>query len=143
MTDTARVRRFAVQVRHVVAEVLQSRVKDPRLAHHLRLVTVTDARVSGDLHEVTVYYTVLGDSADRREVAVALESAKGLVRSAVGRATGVKFTPTVSFVADVVPDGARHIEDLLALARQADAHLHESRRGAQPAGDPEPYRDGS
>ncbi|MHB8450077.1 MAG: 30S ribosome-binding factor RbfA [Mycobacteriales bacterium] len=143
MTDAARVRRFAVQVRHIVAEVLQRRVKDPRIADQLRLVTVTDARVSGDLHEVTVYYTVLGEAADRREVATALESAKGLVRTAIGRNTGVKFTPTVNFVADAVLDEARHIEDLLVLARQADAHLDEARRSAEPAGDAQPYRDGT
>jgi ribosome-binding factor A len=58
----------------------------------------------------------------------------------VGRRTGVKFTPTLSFVADWVPAQAGQIEELLAAARAADAAVAEVRLGAQPAGEADPYR---
>ena len=105
MADAARARKLAVRIREVVAATLELQVKDPRLG----MVTITDARVTPDLREATVFYTVYGDDGERDASARALESAKGVLRSAVGKATGIKFTPTLTFVADAVPDTARHL----------------------------------
>jgi ribosome-binding factor A len=137
VADHARARKLAVRIREIVATTLEMQVKDPRLG----FVTITDARITPDLRDATVFYTVYGDAAARTESAVALESAKGVLRSTVGRQTGVKFTPTLTFVADAVPETARQIEDLLAEARDRDARLTAVRRSAQPAGDPDPYRE--
>src|SRR5262249_26314885 len=41
---------------------------------------------------------------------------------------------------DPRPEGAKHREALVARARAADAALAAAREGAQPAGDPDPYR---
>src|SRR5512143_3260513 len=108
----ARARKLADRIRVIVAEMLEQRIKDPRLG----FVTVTDARVTGDLHEATVYYTVYGSAEEEALTAAALESAKGVLRSEIGRQTGVRFTPTVTFVADAVPENALAIEDLLQQA---------------------------
>lgn len=136
MTDPARARRLADRIREIVADVLERRVKDPRLG----FVTVTDARVTADLRDATVFYTVLGDEPATAATAAALQSAKGVIRSEVGQRTGVRFTPTITFVPDEVPDHARQIGDLLERARAADADLHRAAAGARPAGDPDPYR---
>lgn len=136
MADQARARRIGVRVREIVADVIERQVKDPRLG----MVTVTDARLTPDLREATVFYTVWGDEATRAETAVALESAKGVIRSAVGRGTGLKHTPSLAFIPDAIPENAAHIEDLLAQARSADAHVHEIAEHARPAGEPDPYR---
>lgn len=141
MVDQARARKLAGRIRHIVADVLERQVKDPRLASQLRLVTVTAVRMTPDLREATVFYTVLGEQEDRREAAAALESAKGLIRAAVGRGTGVKFTPVVTFVLDAIPEYVAEFEEALAAARLADARVDEVRRGAVPAGDPDPYRE--
>jgi ribosome-binding factor A len=74
------------------------------------------------------------------ESAAALESAKGVLRSEVGRQTGVKFTPTLAFVADAIPEGAKQIDELLAKAAALDAKVHEVAQGAKYAGEPDPYR---
>jgi ribosome-binding factor A len=87
-----------------------------------------------------VFYTVLGDSDAQAATATALQKVAGLVRSEVGRQTGIKFTPTVSFLLDAVPETARHIEDLLAEARAADEAVAAAARDAVHAGDPDPYR---
>jgi ribosome-binding factor A len=136
MADPARARRLAVRIREIVASALERGVKDPRLG----MVTVTDARVTPDLLEATVFYTVYGDEAARAESARALESAKGLLRSQVGRATGVKVTPSLTFIHDRLPDDARHLEDLISVARERDAQLATAREGARPAGEDDPYR---
>lgn len=136
MTDQARARRLADRIREIAAATLETQVKDPRLG----FVTVTDVRVTADLRDATVFYTVYGDDGDRAASAAALDSAKGVVRAEVGRQTGVRFTPTISFAADAVPDTARHIDELLAQAAAADAEVHRVAERARPAGESDPYR---
>jgi ribosome-binding factor A len=136
MTDTARARKLADRVREVVAEALEKRIKDPRLG----FITVTDARVTGDLQHATVFYTVFGDDEDRASTAAALESAKGVLRSEVGKRTGIRLTPSLEFIADALPETAAHMNDLLAVASERDAAVAALANGASYAGDPDPYR---
>jgi ribosome-binding factor A len=136
MADSPRSRKLAGRIRQIVAFYLETQIKDPRFG----MVTITDVRMTGDLHDATIFYTVLGDEHVRAHAAAAIEAARGQMRTEVGRQTGVRFTPTLTFVLDALPDTARHIEDLLAVARQADAEVSRVRQGAQYAGDPDPYR---
>jgi len=140
VADPARAKRLAKRISTIVASAIEYEIKDPRLAG----VTITDAKVTGDLHDATLYYSVIGrsltDEPDYAGVAAALESAKGVLRSKVGAGTGVKFTPTLAFVRDTVPDTAHRMEELLARARAADADVARIRVGATPAGDAQPYR---
>ncbi|WP_405084202.1 30S ribosome-binding factor RbfA [Microbispora sp. NBC_01389] len=134
--DAARARKLADRIQQVVAEMLERRIKDPRLG----FVTVTDTRVTADLSDATVYYTVFGSEAERADSASALESAKGVIRSEVGRQTGLRHTPTLAFVHDPLPDNARHMDDLFALARAKDAEVAKQAEGAEFAGEADPYR---
>ena len=136
MADAPRARKLADRIKVVVAEALELRVKDPRLG----FITVTDARVTNDLQEATVFYTVLGDDAQRADTAAALESARGVLRAEVGRQTGVRRTPTLTFVADAIPENAAHIEELLQKVHAADAEVMRAAAQATYAGEPDPYR---
>lgn len=134
--NQARARKLSDRIAQIVAEMLERRIKDPRLG----FVTVTEAKVTGDLREATVFYTVYGSQDEVAGTAAALASATGLIRSEVGRQTGIKHTPSISFVRDTIPDAAKNIEDLVARARAADAQVAAARAGAVPAGEPDPYR---
>ena len=137
MTDKARARRLADRIREIVAAHLVERgIKDPRLG----FVTITDVRVTGDLREATLYYTVLGDDSARQDSSMALESAKGVLRSEVGRQIGIRHTPSLAFIADVVPDTARQLDDLLERARAADEEVAHLAEHAVPAGEADPYK---
>ena len=136
MVDAARARKLADRIQRIVAEMLDRRIKDPRIG----FVTVTDARITADLREATVYYTVFGEPEEKASTAAALESAKGVIRSEVGRQTGVRHTPTLTFVLDEVQENAQHIEQLLARARQEDEEKAKRAADAKPAGDPDPYK---
>jgi ribosome-binding factor A len=131
-----RVRKVADRIQVVVAEMLERRIKDPRLG----FVTVTDVRVSGDTQQASVFYTVLGEEEQLAASAAALESAKGLIRSEVGKQLGMRHVPTLEFIHDALPDSARHIEELLARARESDAAVSASSAGASYAGEADPYR---
>jgi ribosome-binding factor A len=140
MVDVGRARRLSKRIGTIVALAIEFEIKDPPLA----FVTVTDTKVTGDLHDATVYYTVRGDTLadepDYEGAAAALERAKGILRSKVGAGTGVRFTPTLAFVLDTVPETSAHMNDLLARAKAADEELARIRQGATPAGDADPYR---
>jgi ribosome-binding factor A len=140
MVDQARARRLAKRITQIVAAALEHEVKDPRLT----MVTITDTRVTGDLREATVYYTVLGERVDAEPdtagAAAALASATGVLRSLVGAGTGIRHTPSLAFVPDQVPDEARRMEELLARTRESDAEVARLAATARPAGDPDPYR---
>ena len=140
MVDQARARRLSKRISQIVAAALEFEVKDPRL----KMVTITSTRVTGDLREATVYYTVLGETVDAEPdtagAAAALASATGVLRSLVGAGTGIRHTPSLVFVPDVVPDEARRMEELLARTRELDAEVARQAAGARPAGDPDPYR---
>jgi ribosome-binding factor A len=140
VADPARARRLAKRISTIVASAIEYEIKDPRLAG----VTITDAKMTGDLHDATLFYTVFGrnleDEPDYAGVAAALESATGVLRTKVGAALGVRFTPTLAFERDTVPDTAHRMEELLAQARAADEDLARVREGAKHAGDADPYR---
>lgn len=135
MVDQARARRLAERIREILAETIERQVKDPRLG----MVTITSVRLTGDLREATVFYTVLGSDIDQTDSRLALESAKGVLRSTVGKQTGVRYTPSLAFVLDEIPEQAAEMEDLLAKVKAADAELAKVREGKAYAGDENPY----
>ena len=137
-----RVRRIADRIQVIVAEMLERRIKDPRLG----FVTITDVRVTGDSQQATVFYTVLagaaGEQSDEKalaDTAAALESAKGLIRSEVAKQLDMRITPTLTFVADALPESARHLDEVLERARKLDEEAA-ARRVEAYAGEPDPYK---
>lgn len=135
MTDPAKVRRHSERVKELVASAVRT-IKDPRLG----MITITDTRLTADLREATVFYTVLGDAAAQASTAAALESAKGLLRSTVGKALGLRHSPSLAFELDDVQEHVKQIDDLIAEARSRDAEVQKLAQGASYAGDAQPYR---
>ncbi|MFV2144564.1 MULTISPECIES: 30S ribosome-binding factor RbfA [Isoptericola] len=136
MSENPRARKLADRIKEIVAQLLDTRIKDPRLG----FVTVTDVRVTGDLQQAAVFYTVYGDDEDRLGTAAALESAKGMIRSEVGKQTQTRLTPSIEFHLDSVPETAAHLDAALLEARRRDAELAALREGKEPAGEADPYR---
>lgn len=140
MVDHARAVRMAKRIQQIVATAIERQIKDPRL----EFVTITDARVTGDLHDATVFYTVRGKTVDAEPdtdaAEAALAKATGQLRKIVGDQLSVRFTPTLSFSLDTVPEASAHFEELLARAKAQDEALRAQSAGARPAGDEDPYK---
>jgi len=140
VADNTRAQRLAKRIQTIVASAIERQIKDRRL----ELVTVTDVRVTGDLHDATVYYTVRGadidDEPDLDQAAEALHRARGQLRKIMGDELEVRFTPTLSFELDTVPEASARMEELLARARARDEELAELKKNATPAGDADPYK---
>ena len=131
-----RVRKIADRIQVIVAQMLERRIKDPRLG----FVTITDVRVTGDSQQATIFYTVLGEDTDLANTAAALESAKGLIRSEVAKQLGMRHAPSLTFVPDAIPEAARHLDEVLAQAKASDAEVEAARAGATYAGEADPYK---
>ncbi|MGP5725055.1 30S ribosome-binding factor RbfA [Arthrobacter rhombi] len=136
MADPARAARLAQRIKVLVAQSLGKVVKDPRVEN----VTITDTRVTNDLQNATVYYTVLGEDTEKTEAAAGLAKAKGILRKEVGRNLTVRLTPTLEFVADEIPVNASNLEELLREAKARDAEVAALASGATHAGDADPYK---
>lgn len=131
-----RAERVAERIHQIIARRLERGLKDPRLG----FLTITDVRVTGDLQQATVFFTVYGSDADRRKTVRALRSAKGLLRSEVGKALGTRLTPQIAFVLDQLPEEAEHLNSLLAKAQQRDEETKRLAAGASYAGEADPYQ---
>ena len=136
MADPARARKIADRIKVVAAEYLEYRLKDERVG----FVTITDVRVTGDLQHASIFYTVFGSDEERESSAEALKDNLGRIRSAVGKALGIRLTPTLEFIADALPETSSQLEDALRKARERDAELAAARAGAQYAGEADPYK---
>ena len=136
MSPSHRSQKVADRIKVIVAQLLETKIKDPRLG----FVTVTDARVTGDLQMASVFYTVLGDDDARASTAAALESAKGAIRSALGRELGLRITPSIEFFEDGLPESAKALDSLLARVHEQDAEVAALRKNATYAGGEDPYK---
>jgi ribosome-binding factor A len=105
-----RARRLAETIRRLVGEWLEAELADQPGP----LVTVTDVRVTGDLHHASVFYTVLGDDAERAAAESWVASSTTRARTFVASQLRLRHAPTLEFVPDTVPGQGARIDRLLA-----------------------------
>ncbi len=112
---SGRTRKVESQIREIVGEEVAS-LSDPRIRG---LVTVTGVRVSPDLANATVFYSVLsGESAE--EAQQGLQSAAGRIQVSLGAQTRLKRTPRLRFEPDPVVEQATRIESALREVKADD-----------------------
>jgi ribosome-binding factor A len=97
-------------MRREVADILETRLRDPRLG---RTVTVTDVEVTHDLSYARIYVTVLGNEAERKSSLEALGHAAGFVRREIGQRLELREVPEIKFLYDDSLDKGGRVEDLL------------------------------
>ncbi len=105
-----RARRLAETIRRLVGEWLEDELAD----RPGPLVTVTDVRVTGDLHHASVFYTVLGDDKQQAAAEAWMATATTRARTFVASQLRLRHAPTLEFVPDTVPDQGTRIDRLLA-----------------------------
>jgi ribosome-binding factor A len=105
-----RARRLAETIRRLAGEWLEAELADPPGP----LVTVTDVRVTGDLHHASVFYTVLGDDQERAAAEAWMAESATRARTFVASQLRLRHAPTLEFVPDTVPGQGTKIDRLLA-----------------------------
>lgn len=97
-----------------IAEIIQSELKDPGLG----FVTVTGAKLSADLKQARIFYSVLGDEDSKQKTASALKRASGFIQNEIGRRLKLKYTPEILFQFDESIEYGAYIEELIEKIRR-------------------------
>jgi len=95
-------------LQQVVCEILQE-IKDPRVG----FLTVTGIKMSPDLRQAKIYFSVIGDDQARETTLQGLKSAKGFIRTELGKKIRLRFIPEIEFVIDRSLDHGLKIFSLL------------------------------
>jgi ribosome-binding factor A len=105
-----RARRLAETIRRLVGEWLEAERADQPGP----LVTITDVRVTGDLHHASVFFTVLGDDKEQAAAEAWMADSTTRARTFVASQLRLRHAPTLEFVPDTVPGQGMRIDRLLA-----------------------------
>ena len=106
----------AEAVRQVIADLLLSELRDPRIG----FVTVTGVDVTGDLSIALVRVSVMGSEEERTQALAGLESAAGFLRNRVGKALTTRTVPQLRFALDRGLQHAAQIDRILEGLKQED-----------------------
>ncbi|MCP4659731.1 MAG: 30S ribosome-binding factor RbfA [bacterium] len=96
-------------LRSELARIIQREVRDPRVG----LATVAGVEVSGDLSHAEVRISVLGDDETRAASILALQSAKGFIRTCLARSVRLRTVPELAFKLDRGAEHSQRISDIL------------------------------
>lgn len=110
-------RRVGQEIMHEVNDILNKRIRDPRVQG----ITITDVRVTGDLQQATIYYSLLSDLASEQQKAQqGLDKAKGLIRKELGQRLTLYKTPELIFERDESVQYGKHIDELIRKLNQGE-----------------------
>jgi ribosome-binding factor A len=122
MTSHHRPERVAQMVQELLGELFARGMRDPRIG----LVTITGVKMSPDLREARVFWTVHGDFEQRKHTGRGLDNARGFLRHEIGVQLKLRVTPDLHFTYDEAIDRGERIEQLI---RQ----VHDEERTRPPA----------
>ena len=89
--------------------ILREDIKDPRV----RAAVLTDIRITDDLGFARVYFTVLTEDADKKEILVGLQSATGFIKRELSKRLRIKRIPDFHFEYDDVLEEGYRVDDIL------------------------------
>jgi ribosome-binding factor A len=113
--DYQRSERVGELLTEVIADVLREDIRDPRVT----AVTITAAKVTKDLRQARIYFTILGGASENKDSVLAgLKSALGFIRARIGKQLKLRFVPAIEFFYDESVDEAERIEKLLRQVKQ-------------------------
>jgi len=104
-----RQKKLADQIKKIVSEVVDRKLKDPRKG----FVTITHVKLSGDLRIASVFFTVLGNTESVQESLDVLNRANHFIRNEIASQIKARFVPELRFFVDDTMEYARRIEELL------------------------------
>jgi len=116
--------RVAQVIQQLLGELFARGMRDPRIG----LVTITGVKMSPDLREARVYWTVHGDASQRKHTAKGLDKARGFLRREIGLQLKLRMTPDLYFTYDEAIDRGERIEQLIRSVHEEDRN-----RAAEPA----------
>lgn len=110
--------RLGEEIRKITSDLLLREIKDPRIIRNM--VSISGVEVTSDGSYATLYITILGlsanseiDEAEKKEVLIGLEKAKGLIKREIGRQIKLRHVPELLFKFDSSLEYGRHIDKII------------------------------
>ena len=116
MSTHNRPERVAQMIQELLGQLFARGMRDPRIG----LVTITGVKMSPDLREARVYWTVHGDAEQRKQTAKGLENARGFLRRGIATEIKLRVTPNLMFTYDEAIDRGERIEQLIRQVHDED-----------------------
>ncbi len=117
MANHFRTDRVGMEIKREVNEILQKKVRDPRVQG----VTITDVQMVGDLSMAKVYYTIMSNLAsDNQKAQLGLEKATGTIKRELGRKLTLYKIPDLVFEKDQSIEYGNKIDQMLRALEQKD-----------------------
>lgn len=116
MSTHNRPERVGQMLQELLGGIFARGMRDPRIG----LVTITGVKMSPDLREARVYWTVHGDAEQRRHTAKGLENARGFLRREIGLSIQLRVVPDLHFTYDEAIDRGERIEQLIRQVHDED-----------------------
>ncbi len=110
-----RSQRVGDQILREISNILLRKVKDPRL----RGATLTEVRVTKDLRNAYIYYSIFGQNEQKKQVQAGFESAKGFIRKEIGERLHLRYIPAIRFIYDISLEYGDKMERLLEKTRKS------------------------
>jgi ribosome-binding factor A len=129
MSTHNRPARVAEEFRQELSALLARGLKDPRITG---FITVTGAKMSPDLKEVTVYLSIHAQGTERERTLEGLRAAATYLQREVARSIGLRHTPHLRFVYDESVERGDRIDRLLREAHAQDVAAAAARGEAPP-----------
>jgi ribosome-binding factor A len=105
-----RLQQVADRIQHVLGDVIQSEIKDPRVG----FATVTGVEVSADLQHATVHISVMGDDTEKADTMAGLQRARSFLRRRVAEEMRhMRYIPELHLMLDTSLDYSVHIDEVL------------------------------
>jgi len=128
-----RIERLKKVILRKASDVILYQLHDPRLG----FVTLSKVDLTDDLRYATIYYSVIGDDAERSKTGHALENARGYIQKEIARALQTRVTPHIRFKYDESIEGALRIARKIDEAVAEDKAARQARGEEEAAGDPD------
>lgn len=107
---SSRIARINDEMLREIANIIRSRLKDPRIA---AMTSVTKVDTANDLSHAKVYVSVMGDDSQKAEVMQGLKSAVGFIRKQIAENVNLRVTPALSFELDDTLEYSMKIDRLI------------------------------
>ena len=105
-----RVDRLNSLLKEVISDIIRRRVKNPVVSD---LITVTQVKITKDLHHAKVYISIIGDDKVKADTMEALDKAKGFIAVQASKEVVMRFFPSLTFILDDSVDKHMRIENIL------------------------------
>jgi ribosome-binding factor A len=120
MIPFSRADRVGGLIQKVLSDILKKSIKDPRL----KMATITGVKVSRDLKQARIYFTISGDNQKKGAAIKGFDSAHGFIKRTLAHELDLKYMPNIKFFYDESLDYGAHIDGLIESIKSKNGPNH-------------------